>query len=39
MKVAVHPYTEELLRNDAFRGPLASTFKLHLADIAAFVDR
>ena len=28
MKAAVHPYTEDLLRNDAFRGPLATSFKL-----------
>ena len=39
MKAAVHPYTEDLLRNDAFRGPLATTFKLHLLDLAVFSDR
>ena len=39
MKTAVHPYTADMLRNDAFRGPLASAFKLHLADILGFVDR
>ena len=39
MKAAVHPYTEDLLRNDAFRGPLATSFKLHLMDLAMFSDR
>ena len=39
MKAAVHPYTEDLLRNDAFRGPLATSFKLHLMDLAVFSDR
>jgi len=39
MKAAVHPYTEDLLRNDAFRGPLATAFKLHLSDVAGFFDK
>jgi len=39
MKSAVHPYTEDLLRNDAFRGPLATAFKLHLSDVAGFFDK
>ena len=39
MKATVHPYTGELLRNDAFRGPLATTFKLHLLDLAIFSDK
>jgi len=39
MKAAVHPYTEDLLRNDAFRGPLATAFKLHLSDVAGFIDK
>ncbi len=37
MKVMVHPYKkEELIRTDAFRGPIASAFKLHLEDLLAF---
>jgi len=39
MKAAVHPYTEDMLLNDAFRGPLASSFKLHLSDILGFFDK
>merc|ERR1711971_1483041 len=39
IKVAVHPYTEHLVRSDAFRGPLATAFKLHLSDIAEYYDR
>ena len=35
----VHPYTEPLVRSDAFRGPLATAFKLHLSDIAEYYDR
>ena len=39
IKAAVHPYTDQLIRSDAFRGPLATAFKLHLSDIAEYYDR
>jgi len=39
MRAMVHPYNkEELIRTDAFRGPLASAFKLHLEDLTTFRD-
>ena len=41
MKAMVHPYRKEeanLVMTDAFRGPLASAFKLHIEDIMLFVD-
>lgn len=40
MKAMVHPYRKEakLVMTDAFRGPMASAFKLHLEDIMLFVD-
>ena len=41
MKAMVHPYRKEeanLVMTDAFRGPLASAFKLHREDIMLFVD-
>ena len=35
----VYPYKkDELVRTDAFRGPLASAFKLHLEDLTVFQD-
>ena len=36
----VHPYRKEtnLVMTDAFRGPMASAFKLHLEDIMLFTD-
>ena len=39
IKAAVNPYTDQLVRSDAFRGPLATAFKLHLSDIAEYFDR
>ena len=37
VKSMVQPYKkDELIKTDAFRGPLASAFKLHLEDIALF---
>ena len=39
IKAAVHPYTDTMVRSDAFRGPLATAFKLHLSDVAEFFDR
>ncbi len=39
MKAMIHPYRKELIITDAFRGPLASAFKLHLQDIASFHDK
>ena len=39
MKSMVYPYKkDELVRTDAFRGPLASAFKLHLEDLTVFQD-
>ena len=39
MKAMVHPYKkDDLVRTDAFRGPLASAFKLHLEDLTVFQD-
>ena len=40
MKAMVHPYRKEadLVMTDAFRGPMASAFKLHLEDIMLFTD-
>ena len=39
MKAMVHPYRKEaLVMTDAFRGPMASAFKLHLEDIMLFQD-
>ena len=39
MKAMVHPYRkDDLVRTDAFRGPLASSFKLHLEDLTVFQD-
>ena len=39
MKAMVYPYRkDELVRTDAFRGPLASAFKLHLEDLTVFQD-
>ena len=39
MKAMVHPYhKDQLVMTDAFRGPLASAFKLHLDHLAAFKD-
>ena len=39
MKAMVHPYRkDELVRTDAFRGPLASSFKLHLEDLMVYQD-
>ncbi len=39
MKAMVHPYKrDELIRTDAFRGPIASAFKLHLEDLLGFYD-
>ncbi len=33
----VHPYRrDDLIRTDAFRGPIASAFKLHLEDLMGF---
>ena len=35
----VHPYKkDEMVRTDAYRGPLASAFKLHLDDLTTFRD-
>lgn len=37
MKTMVHPYPlDDLVRTDAFRGPLASAFKLQLEDLGPF---
>lgn len=37
IKAMVSPYRpDELIRTDAFRGPLASAFKLHLEDLVSF---
>ena len=39
MKSMVYPYRkDDLVRTDAFRGPLASAFKLHLEDLTVFQD-
>lgn len=39
MKAMVYPYKkDDLVRTDAFRGPLASAFKLHLEDLTVFQD-
>ena len=39
MKSMVYPYKkDDLVRTDAFRGPLASAFKLHLEDLTVFQD-
>ena len=39
VKAMVHPYKkDEMIKADAFRGPLASSFKLHLQDLALFRD-
>ena len=39
VKAMVHPYKkDEMIKTDAFRGPLASAFKLHLQDLALFRD-
>ena len=39
MKSMVHPYKkDDLVRTDAFRGPLASAFKLHLEDLTVYQD-
>ena len=39
VKAMVHPYKkDEMIKADAFRGPLASAFKLHLQDLALFRD-
>jgi hypothetical protein len=39
IKATVHPYKkEDLVLTDAFRAPLASVFKLHLDEVAAFRD-
>ena len=39
VRAMIHPYRrEDLIKTDAFRGPLASAFKLHLEDIALFSD-
>ena len=38
MRAMIYPYrTEDLIRTDAFRGPIASAFKLHLEDVVSFV--
>ena len=39
MKAMVYPYKkDDLVRTDAFRGPLSSAFKLHLEDLTVFQD-
>jgi len=39
MKAAIHPYKkDDLIRVDAFRAPLATAFKLHIEEIADFID-
>ena len=39
MKSMVYPYIkDDQVRTDAFRGPLASAFKLHLEDLTVFQD-
>ena len=39
LKANVHPYSDQLVRSDAFRGPLATAFKMHHSDIAEYFDR
>ena len=39
LKAAVHPYSDQHVRSDAFRGPLAIAFKMNLSDIAEYFDR
>lgn len=37
VRATVHPYSkEDMIRTDAFRGPLGSAFKLHLQDVSLF---